>query len=125
MNVQQMRFVGAGLFFLFIFGFGYWLSHSGKPFNVVIFTVHKLISLGAFVFLAVAVYQINQAAKLGGLEIALCAMTALLFVGTMATGGLVSVDKPMPGFVLILHRVTPYLTAASTALMLYWLQRNF
>jgi hypothetical protein len=48
-------------------------------------------------------------------------LAGLFFVATIATGGLMSVDKEMPVFVHTLHQVTPYLTLASTAAILYLL----
>jgi hypothetical protein len=64
MGTTQSIIAGAGLFFLFIFLSGIWLSYSGKPVNVIILTIHKLISLAAVVFLIVTIYQINQVANL-------------------------------------------------------------
>lgn len=50
MGTTQSGVVGTGLLFLFIFLSGFWLSHSGKPYNTLIFTIHKLIGLAAGVF---------------------------------------------------------------------------
>ena len=46
MNIT-VRAVVAGLFFLFVLLSGIWLSRKGRPLNVGISTVHKLISLAA------------------------------------------------------------------------------
>jgi hypothetical protein len=69
MGTTQSIIVSAGLFFLFIFLSGIWLSHSGKPLNVIILTIHKLISLAAVVFLIITIYQINQVANLNTIEL--------------------------------------------------------
>jgi len=53
MDSVQWKVVGAGLFFLFIFLSGIWLSRSGKPLNGLILNIHKLISLAAGIFLIV------------------------------------------------------------------------
>jgi len=121
MGTIQLRVVGAGLFYLFIFLSGYWLSHSGKPFNVIILTIHKLISLAAVVFLVITIYQINHVATLGAIEWIASVVTGLFFLGTMITGGLLSTGKPMPAAILRLHQVTPFLTVLSTAVTLYLL----
>jgi len=47
----------AVLSFDFIFSSGAWLSRSGRPLNVGISTVHKLISLAAGISLLVKLYQ--------------------------------------------------------------------
>jgi hypothetical protein len=121
MNTAQLRIVGAGLFFLFIFLSGFWLSGSGKPYNGIILTIHKLISLAAVVFLVMTIYQRNQAATLSALELTAGVVAGLLFLGTVITGGLLSTGKPMPAIILRLHQIAPYLTVLSAAAALYLL----
>jgi hypothetical protein len=121
MSTTQLRIVGAGLFFLFIFLSGIWLSNSGKPLNTIILTIHKLIALAAVVFLAITVYQINQTATLSGGAVIAVVVTGLLFLGTIITGGLLSIDQPMPAAVLKMHQIMPFLTVFSTAVTLYLL----
>ena len=43
----------------------------------------------------------------------------LFFLGTILTGGLVSIDKPLPKILVFLHKITPYLTVLSTCVTLY------
>ncbi|HET9912716.1 MAG TPA: hypothetical protein VFQ13_12545 [Anaerolineales bacterium] len=124
MNPLQLRFVSAGLFFLLILPSGFWLSHSGKPYGTLLFTAHKLIGLGLFVFLAINVYQVNQATPLSALELTACLVAALFFLATIVTGGLVSVDKAMPVLVSLAHKLFPYLTVLSTVASLYLLLRQ-
>jgi hypothetical protein len=121
MSANLIRIAVTGLFFGIIFVFGYWLSHSGKPYNVLVLTVHKLISLAAVIFLGIIVYQINQAAQLSAIELAVGAITALLFVGTIITGGLLSTDQSMPTAILKIHQIGPYLTLLFSAGTLYFL----
>jgi hypothetical protein len=123
MSTIQLKVVSTGLFFLFVFLFGFWLSNSGKPYNVVILTIHKLISLAALVFLAVTVCRMHQASALNSIELTACVATALLFVGTIIIGGLLSADKPMPQVISTIHQLTPYLTVLSTAVTLYLLHQ--
>ena len=124
MGTNQLRVVGAGLFYLFILLSGYWLSHSGKPFSVIILTIHKLISLAAVVFLVITMSQMNKVAKLSAIELIAGVVTGLFLLGTMITGGLLSLDKPMPPVVLRLHQITPYLSVLSNAVTLYLLSRK-
>jgi hypothetical protein len=123
MILTPSRAAITGLFFLVIFLFGYWLHRSGKPYNSLLLNAHKLISLGAFVYLARIVYQFNQAIALNALELTVIGITFLLFLVGIISGGLVSIDKPLPAAVQSVHHVTPYLTVISTALTLYLLSR--
>jgi hypothetical protein len=121
MGTAQLRIVGAGLLFILIFLSGIWLSNSGKPLNVIILTIHKLISLAAVVFLVMTIYQINQVAKLSAIELIASVVTGLLFLSNIISGGLLSTGKSMPAAILAMHQITPFLTVFSTAVTLYLL----
>jgi hypothetical protein len=119
MNSIQVRLISTGLFFLFIFLSGFWLSRSGKPYPVILFNLHKLIALAAVVFLFLAVYRAQQTVPLGPSEITALVITGLLFAGTILAGGLLSLGKPVPEAVAWVHRLFPYLTMLSSAVTLY------
>ncbi len=114
-----VRTIVAGLFFLFIFLSGIWLSRTGRPLNVGISTIHKLISLAAGVFLLVTIHQRNRLVPLSATEWIAIVVTGLCFLGTVASGGLLSADKPMPVAVLRVHQIVPVLTVLSTGATLY------
>ena len=109
------------LLYLGIFVSGFWLSRLGRPLNGILLTVHKLVSLAAVVLLGFTVYRVTWETRLGAIDWLAVVVTGLLFLGTMATGGLLSVSKPMPAVVLTLHRITPFLTVLSNAAALYLL----
>ncbi len=117
----QIKFGLTGILFILVFGFGFWLSRTGKPYNGLIFNFHKLISLGAVIFLAVIVKQAQQAEPLGTAQIAMIVLAAACFLATIATGGVISALKEPPEWAHRLHQVLPYLTALSTAGMIYLL----
>lgn len=56
MSITQLRVVGAGLFFLFIFLSGIWLNHSGKPLNRIILTMHQITPFLTMLSTAVTLY---------------------------------------------------------------------
>ena len=124
MGVPQSTVLVAGIFFGLILLSGIWLKRSGKPYSVIVLTIHKLISLAAVGFLARAVVQMNRTAPLGATGLALAVATGVMFLTTIVTGGLVSIDRPVPAAVKTLHRVTPILTALSTGLTLILLLRR-
>lgn len=121
MNILQLRIVSAGLFLLLIVPSGLWLGHAGKPYSAMLFNLHKLIALGAFIFLMIHVYRMHQVNPLTPLQFTVCVLTALFFVSTIVSGGLVSVDRSIPAAVLMSHKLLPYLTLLSTTASLYLL----
>ena len=113
------KFLFAGIFFVLIILSGLWLSHTGKPLNTFILTGHKLISLGAVVYLALTVYRIHQVTPLSPIEIAASACTLLFFIALIATGGLLSTAKAMPAAILKIHQIMPFVVILTTAATLY------
>ncbi len=113
------KFVIAGVFFVFIILSGFWLSRTGRPLNTLILTAHKLVSLGAAIFLAITIYRIHQDAPLSPAVIAVSTFTFLFFVIMIATGGLLSTAKVMPAIILKIHQLTPYLVILSAVATLY------
>jgi hypothetical protein len=118
---MNQKIVITGIFFLFTFLFGFWLSRSGKPYNTLIFNAHKLIGLAMGIFLILSVYRIHQAAGLTPGQIVGVAVTVLLFVILVAAGGLLSAKETVPTAVSLVHKVFPYLATLSTAATLYLL----
>jgi hypothetical protein len=116
-----LRTVGIGVAFVLTFVFGYWVSHLGKPYNAILFNIHKLIALVVVVLLTVTLVRTGREARLGATEIIASVVAGLFLIGLFATGALLSIDKPMPPIVLRLHHVTPYLAVLSTAVTLYLL----
>ena len=121
MNTTQVRVVGAGLAFLVIFFSGIWVSLAGKPYSTLPFTVHKLVGLALGVLLGVIAYQTHQIAPLNPVQMAAIAVTVLLFIATVAAGGVLSVVEGVPAIALRLHQIVPVLTVLSTAGTLYLL----
>jgi hypothetical protein len=111
---MSSKLISAGLFFLFIFLSGFWLSRTGKPYSTLIFTIHKLVGLAMGIFLIVTVYRVHQAESLSALQISMIVIAVLLFIATVAAGGLLSIDKPVPLVVSFMHKLLPYLTVLST-----------
>ena len=113
------RVVIIGLSFVIVFLSGLWVSRKGRPLNVGLSTIHKLVSLATGVFLLVTVYQQGQIAPLNMAEWLAIVVTGVCFAAVVASGGILSSDKPRPIALLRVHQVMPVLTVVSTALMLY------
>ena len=66
-------------------------------------------------------FRVDQVGGVGPIGWLAVAITGVPFLVTIATGGLLSTDRSMPGVVAILHQITPYLTLVCTALTLQFL----
>ena len=130
MDTTQSKMIYTGAFFLFIFLSGFWLSRSGKPYNGLIFNIHKLIGLAAGIYLVRAVYMTHKDAPLSGVQWTAIVITILLFILTVAAGGLLSaiaegslknVGEAMLGAIELVHKVSPYVIVVATGVTLYLL----
>lgn len=117
MSTTLIKSGSIGLLFLFTLASGLLLSRTGRPHNVLISTVHKLVALGALVLLILIAFQINQAAGLGTAQLAVVAAAVLFFLGTIASGGwlMAAEQNALPAFVPTAHQVLPVLTILSSA----------
>lgn len=121
MSPIKNRILVTGLLYLVIFAFGFLLSRSGSPYNTVLLTVHKLASVAAIIYLYRTFSSVNNACGLNTLTLAVGVLTGLIFIATIATGGLISIGGQIPEIIYALHRVLPVLTVVSTAASLYLL----
>jgi hypothetical protein len=109
----------AVVLFVAIFISGIGLSRLGRPLNVRVSTLHKLISLGTGVLILVTIFQRAKVTPLNPAEWIAVVVTGLCFVATVASGGVLSGDKPMPVALLRVHQVAPVLATIGSAVTLY------
>jgi len=121
MSTNQLRIAGAVLLFAVIFINGYWLSRSGKPYNGIVFNIHKLAALTAMVFFVIILYRTNRVDALNTAELIAGGITVLFFLVLFVTGALLSIEKQMPLIILKLHQIVPYLAVLSTSVTIYFL----
>jgi hypothetical protein len=110
------RLVGAGLCTMAGFASGFWLWRIGKPYGVLVLTLHKLVTLAAAAFYALAIIRIGETAPLGAIDLIFRVVAGVLFLITVATGGLVSAGKTALPVVRALHKIAPFLTVPVAAI---------
>jgi hypothetical protein len=118
------QFAAPGIAFLLTLISGLWLSRAGKPLNVAIFNIHKLIALAAVVL---AVLQTRGALRETGVQLALIVLLGLIALAAIAlfvTGALMSMNKPAYGVLLTIHNVAPFVAVIAMALAVYLLGRK-
>lgn len=121
MNIILSRGAITGILYLLIFLSGYRLSNSGKPYHIIILTIHKLISLVVALILIMVVYQLNQTASLSTIELTTSVITAITLLITIITGGLLSINRPITPILKKLHQITPFVSVLSTGVTLFFL----
>jgi hypothetical protein len=107
--------------FLLTIGFGFWLSRRSKPYNVLLFNVHKLIALGTVVLIGLAVFKLFKLLDLPVGIILLLIIAALSIVALFATGAFMSADKGEYRLLKLVHNIAPFVLVFSIGSIVYWL----
>jgi hypothetical protein len=116
-----IKFVVPGAAFLLTLLSGLGLSNAGKPYNGILFNVHKLIALGAVVATGVQVVKWLKIVDFPALVVVLLVVAALCVVALFASGALMSLDKLDYALILLIHRVAPAGLVLAMALVVYLL----
>ena len=120
--IVLQQFIISGILFLLTLAFGVWLSHVGKPYNGLLFNIHKLIALACVVLLGVQLSKMLQAPD--GQMVVLLVVSALCVIALFVTGAMMSAGKLDYALMLTIHRVAPGALALCCALTLYFLTRK-
>jgi hypothetical protein len=121
MSIFTPGLIAAGGFFIFSLASGVWLSRLGKPLNILILTIHKLISVAAVILTGMAIYNLSRAVALNSFEFSAVIVSALLFMSLIITGALLSGGKPEKNVLLAVHKFTPLLTIICTSAAIFLL----
>ena len=113
------NFLTLGIVFLLTLAFGFWLSRIGKPYNGILFNIHKLLALAAVI---VAVFEIRKMIQSEGtipFYNVLIALTGVSIITLFATGALMSIGKLNYAVSLTIHKITPILAAMTLIAVVY------
>ena len=114
------KFTLPGLLLMLTMAFGFWLSHTGKPYNGLLFNLHKLIALGAVVYTAIQVSKVFEPADSLTLLIVLL-VVAVCIVALFASGALMSMGKLDYTLTLTIHRIAPVVLVITLGVAVYLL----
>ena len=118
------KFTIPGILFVLTLGFGFWLSQLCKPYNGILFNLHKLIALGAVILTVAQLVQTFKTAHPLSLIAVFFILAAFCVIALFASGALMSADKLDYALMLIIHRVALVVLTISLALAVYLLGRT-
>ena len=118
------QFAASGGLFILTLAFGFWLSHLGKPYNGILFNVHKLIALGAVVVTAIQMVKLLRGMETRVHVIVLLVVGALCVIALFASGALMSAGKLEYNLMLAIHRVAPFVLAVGLGLVMVLLKSS-
>ncbi len=101
---------------------GFWMSKQGKPYNAIIFNVHKLVALAVVVFLFFIFRDLLKQGEASSIAIVLLVILGLSIVALFVTGALMSGEKPLDKMLQLAHRISTATMIISIALSIYVLK---
>jgi hypothetical protein len=113
------NFITSGIIFLLTLVSGVWLSLSGRPYNGLLFNIHKLIALGAVIATAIQISNTLKNTEFQVVLIMLVIVTGLCVVALFVTGAMMSLEKLNHNVMLTIHRIAPILAIITMAVTLY------
>jgi hypothetical protein len=123
MENLTIRIVLAIGFFVLMLLSGIWLRRKGKPYNKLIFTIHKIIVLLTILFVARYIILLKNTVEMVQLTLTVMWITLAFFVVSFISGALLSFEKPMPKALTILHRSSALLVTILAGVAVYLVLR--
>jgi hypothetical protein len=118
------KFITPGITFLVTLVFGFWLSKLGKPYNGILFNIHKLIALAAVIVTSMQVYAALQTLEPPSLLLILVVVAALCVVALFASGAFLSIGNFDYQAMKTIHNIAPVLFVLAMGLTIYLLGAN-
>ncbi len=106
MNSESL-FLYPGVAFVTTVFFGFWLSRLGKPYQQVVFNIHKLIALAAVVLVGLQFSNWFKFEEVKSEWILMVVLLAIMTIILFASGAMMSLDKLNYKLLRLLHRITP------------------
>lgn len=108
-----------GLIFLGTVGVGFWVSRLGKPYNAILFNIHKLIALAGVVL---AVIRLMRLDPFINFPLLVMVLIGTAFVGVLAlfiSGAILSSQEEISILFLGIHRAASIAVAFTSLAALY------
>ena len=116
------RFVPTAILLILIVGFGFWINRTGKPYNGMLFNIHKLLALGAVVLTAVRLFRLVPLAAMPLNALLLIGLAVISVIAIFATGAVMSIQPDVKPVLQWAHGITMIIAAGSFTAALLLLQ---
>ncbi len=120
--MELSKFLNPTLGFLLTLAFGSWLSRRGKPYNGLLFNIHKLIALAAVILSGLAVYKVLKVMDVATLIILLLVVAALSVIALFVSGALMSAEKGEFRVMKLIHNISPFFLVIAMGYAVYLLE---
>lgn len=115
----DLRFIITIVIFILTLVFGFWLSNSGKPYNGVLFNIHKLLALAVVILMTISIYNLFEITNIQILHVILIFMAILGVAAMFFSGAMLSTEKLRYEVILAIHKIATVLLVLVVAAMVY------
>lgn len=115
--IEMSKFILPGILFLLTLISGFWLSRVGKPYNNVLFNIHKLIALCTVVLTGIQTIKQLRGMEASSLVSVLLILAALCVITLFSSGALMSAGKLDYALMLSIHRITSLILVVGLGLV--------
>lgn len=108
-----------GLIFLATIGLGFSVKAGGRPYNQLLFNIHKLVALAGVVLVVLRLIRSDFFPALSWAGVPLIILAAIGILSLFVTGALMSIQEELNRGTLRIHQISPTLILLATALFYY------
>ncbi len=117
LNIQS--FYTPGLLFLVTIAFGYSVKVGGKPYNSLLFNIHKLIALAGVVLVVIRLVRSDYFATSTSPDLLLIILGGAGVLALFVTGAIMSIQEELNRIPQLIHQVSPVLIIVAAFLFYY------
>ena len=109
------------ILFLLTLVFGFWLGKVGRPYNAILFNIHKLIALGTVILAAIQIYKLFTTLEPQTLIVVLTVIIAVCVIALFASGAFLSIGNQNYQTMKTIHNAALVLAVIAMGLAIYFL----
>jgi len=121
---MDSKLIISGILFFFLLVSGMWLSLLGRPLNMILFNVHKIIAIAVIVVLAFFILKLIKNMNLQPLELWFLVLSGIFLILAFASGAILSFEGLVNNFTRMVHKLMPYLAVVSMTITVLLLLRK-
>jgi hypothetical protein len=112
------------LLYFFAIIVGVWLSHSGRPLNLMILMLHKLIGVSTVIFATLAVWELLATRAIDVRILTIISVLGLMIIGIFVSGIILVVSSDSDNRAIRAHNIFTILGIIVTTLTIFLLVGN-
>jgi len=112
-------FLVPGILFIFTVGFGIWVARLGKPYNQILFNLHKLIALAGVILVVLRIIDLDPFYNFQVLVPGSLLGAFLAVIGLFTTGAVMSIREDEVVIIKWFHRGSLVLLILSSMLAIF------